>query len=403
MLYFSEIKGKNVYTEDEIFVGRLTDMIFLASENPKITKLVIKTFRDPSLIVPIESLIKLDDRIIINKNYIFARLSQNELYLMKNLIDTQIIDIVGSKIVRVNDVVIQEKPEYHIAGVDIGILGILRWLRIENLANKFLSSFGKRLTSSFLSWGDIQPLELERGHVKIKKEEKRLEKIKPEDLADYLEKTNILNVKHILNILDEKRAAEVIGQLNITYQTALFKHFTAEKIARIITIIDPEEAVDIVLALPKKKGEKVLDLLSSDMREKIEYLLRLSKTPIGDILTTEFLTVSSEITAKQVIERIRKETADFHSLYYIYVVNKENQLVGVFSLHELLQKNADVPVYKFMIQNLSVVYLTTPEVAVFKKMVKYKLFALPVVSAEKQLLGIVNFDDIVDLITDAHD
>lgn len=403
MLYFSEIKGKNVYTEDEIFVGRLVDMIFRAEDHPKITKLVIKTYRDPGLIVPMDSVVKLNDKLIIEKNYNFAKLDRNELYMMKNLVDTQIIDIVGRKIVRVNDVVIAEKPDYHIAGIDIGILGILRWLKIVDVANKFLSHFDKRLTSSFLSWGDIQPLELGRGHVKIKKEEKRFEKIRPEDLADYLEQTNILNVKNILSMLDMRKAAEVIGQLNVNYQTALFKHFTTEKTAKIISLVDPEEAVDVLLTLPKKKREKVLDALDADTREQIEYLLRLSKTPIGDILTTEYLTVQSDMTVKQAIEKLKKDANDFHSLYYVYVVNKDNQLVGVFSLHELLLKNPDVPVYKFMTQNLSVVYLTTPELAVFKKMVKYKLSALPVVDTDKQILGIVNFDDIVDLITNVHD
>lgn len=403
MLYFSEIKGKNVYTEDEIFVGRLVDMIFLAEDHPKITKVVIKTYHDSGLIVPMDSILKLDDKIIIEKNYTFAKLGHNELYMMKNLVDTQIIDIVGRKIVRVNDVVLAEKPDYHIAGVDISFLGILRWLKLEDVASKFFSNFGVKLTSSFLSWGDIQPLELSRGHVKIKKESKRFEKIRPEDLADYLEQTNILNVKNILNMLDMRKAAEVIGQLNINYQTALFKHFTTEKIAKIISFVDPEEAVDVLLTLPKNKREKVLDALSADTREQIEYLLRLSKTPIGDVLTTEYLTVHSDVTVKQAIETLKKEANDFHSLYYVYVVNKDNQLVGVFSLHELLLKNLDVPVYKFMTQNLSVVYLTTPELAVFKKMVKYKLSALPVVDTEKQILGIVNFDDIVDLITNVHD
>lgn len=399
MIYFSEIKGAKVATEDEVTVGRLADMIFLTEEHPKITKIVIKSPRDPSLIVPVSAITKINGGVYLAKNYSLERLDSNEMYLMKNLLDTQIIDIRGSKIVRVNDVIIAEKPDYHIAGVDIGLIGILRWLRLEDAVNRFLKIFGSTLTQSYLSWGDIQPLELGSGRVKIKKEEKRLEKIRPEDLADYLERTNILNVKNILNIIDEKKAAEVIGQLNISYQTNLFKQFKSSKIAKLLRFLDPEDAVDILLTLPKKKRESVIDLLEPEQRQDLEYLITLSKTPIGEILTTEYLAVDSALTVRQVIEKIKQETSDFHTLSYVYVVNREEQLVGVCNLHELLLRSPDMPIYKFMIQNLVVAYLTTPEFVVFKKMVKYQLYAIPVVDRDKRILGIVNFDDIVDLVS----
>ena len=403
MLYFSEIQNKKVYTEDEIFVGNLVDFIFLAQDIPKITKLVLKTKTDKSLMIPIEFLIKIDGNIFIEKNYIAGMLENNELYLMKNLLDTQIIDIVGSKIIRVNDVIIAQSPEYHIAGVDIGLLGILRRLKLENAVNRASRILGRTITSRFLSWGDIQPLELASGHVRIKKEEKRLDKIPPEDLADYLEKTNLLNVRKILNIMDEQKAADVIGELNINYQTALFKNFTYEKIAKIVSLIEPEEAADILLTLPKKKREKILSSLSTEVRHEIEYLIKLSKTPIGDILSTEYITVESHITTSRAIEIIRKETTDFGYLHYIYVVNNKKQLVGVFSLHELLLQASGTPIYKFMVQNLSVVYLTTPELVVFKKMMKYRLSTLPVLDKNKNILGVIHFDQIVDLIAHFND
>ena len=403
MLYFSEIQGKKVYTEDEVYVGTLIDFIFLASEKPIITKLVVKTQKNRSLIIPVDSLLRINHGVLLAKNYQGSSLGENELYLLKNLLDTQIIDIAGSKIIRVNDVVIAESPDYHIAGVDIGFLGILRRLNLEDLAIRLLRIFGKQLTSPFLSWGDIQPLELARGHVQIKKEEKRLDKIRPEDLADYLEKTNIVNVRKILNILDEKKAAEVIGELTINYQTALFKYLRPIKIAKIVSLIEPEEATDVLLTLPKKKRESILSLLTTNARDEIEYLLRLSKTPIGDALSTEYLTVDSNLTSRQVMDIIKKLTTEFSTLNYIYALNREKQLVGVFSLHELLLQKPDRPIYKFMTQNLSVIHLTTPELVAFKKMVKYKIFSLPVLDSDKRMLGVVNFDDIVDLIANFND
>ncbi len=395
MLYFSELKGKKVFTEDNIFIGKLKDIIFLASDNPLTTKLVVKAKKEPELIIPFDYLKKINGNIIISKNFQTSELSENELFLVSNLLDNQIIDISGDKIVRVNDVAIQDKPGYYIAGVDIGVLGILRWLGVENFIIRALIKLGVRLKSNFLSWADVYPLELTRGHVKIKKEQTKLEKVRPEDLADYLEKTNILNARGVLNVLDEKKAAEVISNLNINYQTELFKQFSSEKAAKILSSIDPEEAVDVLLTLSKKRREKVMSYLSGETYKEMSYLLNLSKTPVGKVLRTEFLAADPYLRAKEVVEKVKKETGDFYSLYYIYVVNKDGQLVGVFSLHELLLQNPETQAYKFMVQNLSVIHLSTPEIIVIRKMVKYKLQSLPVVDNEKHIVGVVTFDDVI--------
>lgn len=396
MLYFSELKNRKVYTEDNIFFGKLKDIIFLVSDTPTITKLVVKTRSDSDLVIPLKFLARMDGDITIGKNFQTSKLEDNELYLANNLLDNQIIDIAGNKIVRVNDVVIQDKPGYYIAGVDIGLLGLLRWFGLEDFLLRILGKMGIKVTSRFLSWGDVHPLELTRGHVKIKKEQTKLDKIRPEDLADYLEKTNTSNISRILKVLDEKTATDVINNLSINYQTGLFKQFSSEKAAKLLSNMDSEEAVDILLTLSKKKREKIMSFLNDKTYKEIEYLLSLSKTPIGKILTTEFLTAESTDRVKEAIAKIRKETHDFYTLYHVYVVNKEKQLVGAFDLHELLLQKPEARVYKFMTQNLSVIYLTTPEIVVLRKIVKYKINSLPVVDKDKHILGIVRFDDVID-------
>lgn len=396
MLYFSELKNKPVYTEDNIFFGRLRDIIFQVSDTPNVTKLVVKTGSNPEMMIPLKYLMKIDGGITIGKNFEEAKLEDDELYLLSNLLDNQIIDIAGNKIVRVNDVVIQDKPGYYIAGVDIGVLGLLRWFGLEDYLLRLLGKLGIKLTSQFLSWGDVHPLELSRGHVKIKKEQTKLDKIRPEDLADYLEMTTAANISRTLKILDEKKAVDVINNLSTNYQTPLFKQFSSEKAAKVLSQMDSEEAVDILLTLSSKKREKIMSFLDDKTFKEIEYLLSLSKTPIGKILTTEFLTVESTDRVKEVFRKVKKETHDFYTLNQVYVINKEKQLVGVFDLHELLLQNGETRVYKFMTQNLSVVYLTTPELIVLRKLVKYKLHNLPVVDKEKKLLGIVRFEDLMD-------
>lgn len=396
MRYFSEIKDKPVLTEDEVIVGRLEDMIFKIVGKPKITKLVVKpqNKNNDYLLIPVDFLIKINNRLIIQKNFINSFLQENELYLLRNLLDKQIIDLKGSKIVRVNDVALQDKGELTIVGVDVGFLGILRWFGAEELIEKIFWIFGIKITSKFLSWAEIQPLELARGNVKLKIKEDKLKKLPPEDLADYLETMSLNQAQKFLDMLDEKQAIEVIGELNLNYQLALIRKYSHPKLAKIISCIDPDEAADILLALSQKKREKILSLLSQDKKEELLHLLKYAVTDIGSLMTSEFITVSPKDLASDVIFQIRKKTQDFSTLYSIYVVNEKKQLIGVFSLHELILQPPTLPVYKFMVQNVVVVHPTTPLEIALKKMIKYQLSALPVVDEDKKLLGILTFDDL---------
>lgn len=403
MLYFSELEGKKVYTEDKIEIGKLDDIIFMVSSNPKVSKLLIHTADHRELILPFEYVVKINHGVVIKKSYMSGELVENELYIKKNLIDKQIIDIGGNKIVRVNDVSLQElttpeKYELAITGVDIGLLGILRRLGIESLTYNFLHFFGFNLTSQFLSWGDIQPLELTQGKVRLKKREEKLQDMRPEDLADYLEKTNEKNVHKFLRILDKKFAAEVIGNLNINYQRDLFLHWEADKSASILQLIHIDEAVDVLLALPRKKREEILPLVSEHRRHELQHLMNLSKTPIGKIITLEFMTTSPTATVHEVLNKIKSETAEYSFFAAIYVVNTEKQLVGVFNPHDLLMQDRETPVYKFMTQNLIEIRLTTPIEIAIRKMLRYHLPALPVVNNNKNILGILTFDQIAGFI-----
>jgi len=400
MLYFSEIRGKKVSTEDGIQVGRLDDFIFLSSDKPRVTKLVIRDAKNEALVVPIDFLKKTNGNFIIAKNYLITELQENELYVLKNLLDKQIIDIKGNKIVRVNDIVFQrEETNWYIVGVDIDLLGILRWLGLSELAVKFLRLFGLPGSSRFLSWSDIQPVELSRGQVKLKMEETKLERLRPEDLADHLEKTNMINTRRVLRLVDENFAAQVISDLNINYQVDIIRHFKPEKSASIISLMDPNEAVDILLSLSKRRWESIINLLPEKKRLQLLNLIDLSKTPIGSLMTTEFISVPSSFTVRETIDKIKKETADYNFLDYVYVVNEKNQLVGVSNLHELMLQNLDEQVYKFMTQNVITIYLTTPEEIAIKKILKYELQALPIINEKKNILGVLGFDVLSDFIS----
>lgn len=398
MYYFSELYGKRVVTEEGYNVGKLTDVVFLQEDSPKVTRLAVKNGQANSLYIPLSALKKINNHVTISRTFETTPLAPNETSVAQTLLDRQIIDLVGNKIVRVNDVLIQDKPFFYVSGIDIGVRGILRRLGILPLFLVFLRTFDLKFPSVFLSWGDIENLELTGGVVKLKKKEEKLAKLRSEDLADYLEKNTIRNARKFLKSIEEKRAAEIIGDLNLNFQAALFQDFYPETAAKFLSIIDPDEAVDIIYALPVKRREQVMSLLPLQTKEELEYLMSFTTTPVGKLMTSQFLTVSSNQTVRDVIFKIKKSTVDFSFLPSIFVLNDENQLVGVFSLHELLLQSPDTPVFRFMVQNPTVVHLTTPIEIVVNKLLKYRLNCLPVVAKNKKILGIITTDDVSDFI-----
>lgn len=156
--------------------------------------------------------------------------------------------------------------------------------------------------------------------------------------------------------------------------------------------------MDILLALSSKKQETIISFFGEKKKQEIIRLLDLSKTPISRFITLEYITVNSEMLTHEVVNIIRTKTSDFSFLEYVYVLNGKDQLVGVFNLHELLLQPNDVPVNKFMTQNVIIVHLTTPEEIAVKKILKYHLNALPVIDVNKKILGIIALDNVDDFL-----
>ncbi len=399
MYYFSELVNKKVVNENKKTIGHLKDFLFLAEESPKITKIFVKKGKRKNIAIQIKDIKTINGQIVVDRDFVEKEVAEREFSMANNLLNRQIIDVRGGKVVRVNDIAIQDKEdksEYYIAGVDVGFRAILRWFKLEKAATPIYKALKLYSHPHFLSWGDIEPLELANGTVQLKKDIGDLERMRPEDLADYLEKTNIKNVNKIITDLSDEYAADVIEDLNVNYQTALFKRFAPEKATKIIDLLEPDEAVDILLTLPREKRVEILEGLEKTKHEELRELMKYSKTSVGKLINPDFISIESEITASEALSQVKEALPDEPFSKYIYTVNKEGILVGVFELHNLLIQQSDTPVYKFMEQDVVVAHLTTPQEIALKRMLKYKLYALPVVGDNKKMIGVVTFDDMIE-------
>lgn len=397
MVFFSELFGKPVYTEDQICHGVLRDLYFLNSDTPKVTRVAVEHASHAKTVIPITRIRCSTDRITVTRAGALTQ-HPNELSVTKTLLDQQIIDLVGNKVVRVNDVILQDQPQLTISGIDIGLLGIFRRIGLARIVQQLTGILHIPLSAQILSWGDIMNLELEHGQIQVREREEKLSKIHEEDLADYLEMTNIQNAHTFISTLKPKKAAEVVESLTVNYQVEIFQRFHPSKSAQLITLIDPDEAVDILLALDRSERDKITRLLPTEKQEELHRLMTFSRTPVGKRMTSEYFSVPSNYTIREILKEIKKQTEEFSSLGVIYILNREDQLVGVMSPHELLLQNPDTPAYKCMIPEPIVVLLTTPIEVVMYKLLKYNISALPVINRDKKILGIITIDDISDLI-----
>ncbi len=397
MLFFSELIGKQVFSEDQHMLGRLRDIIFLNAETPQVTKILVEQQQKTKLI-GISSLRYIDHHIDIKWTIENIKSGDQELSAAKVLLDKQIIDLVGNKVVRANDIILQDIPMLSISGIDIGVSGILRRLGVERPIRIIAKFFRFDIPMTLLSWGDILTLELKDGQIKLKQQEERLSRIHEEDLADYLEMTNTQNVHTFLQTLDINKAAEIIENLSVNYQVDLFQRFEPKKAAQIILDISPDEAADILLALERAKRDKIMKILPHDKQNTLHRLMTFSRTPVGKLMTSEFCAIESHMTVREILRTIRHTTVDFSSVTAIYVLNRDDQLVGVFSPHELMMQDFDTPAYKFMVPEPIVVLLTTSIEVVIYKLFKYKIPCLPVINREKHILGVVTVDDLSDII-----
>ncbi|MEI6532315.1 MAG: CBS domain-containing protein [Candidatus Roizmanbacteria bacterium] len=403
MLYYSQQRNKQIYSDTNTKIGELSDLVFLTSGYPNITKIVMKNNRNKMQIIPTKYIKKFNQDVVVDHDFHTSTIANDEVEIGANLLDKQIIDLGKNKVVRVNDVIIQEKIvdnaiAPYIIGVDIGIAGLLRRLKLEDSIAKFLHVFDIHFSSSFLSWADLQPIDLADGRVHLKTEQEKLKTIHPEDLADYLEKTSIENVKGFISQMDKKHATKVIKNLNITYKREIFQQWTPQEAVQFIDLFDDDDIVDILMTLTKIRREEILNLLSAKKQKEVKKLLEYTKTSVGRRMTTECLCVSSVITAKEALDNYIIHKKEGNIISILYALNQEEQLVGVVHLSEVVAQQKDTPIYKFMNQNVIEIRLTTPIDIAIKQMLKYNLNALPVLDKSKKVLGVVTIDDVSDII-----
>lgn len=326
----------------------------------------------------------------------------NGLLLVESILDKQIVDLNGRKLVRVNDVrlVTLSQGTYPLA-VDIGIEGLLRRIGISIPIKKFLTLFGVSIPAKFILWEDVQAIDLSNFNIKLSKSYAKLHTLHPSDIADILEELGKKSSMSVFSSLNEEQAADVLEELESHAQIHIVENLPVDKAADVLEKMPADEVADILDELEDDKAELLLKEMEAESSQEVRELLEYEDDMAGSLMTTDYLSFSAGKTVEEVLIELRAKKPEDAELYNMFVTEADDELIGTFTLRDLVVSEPDVPVSKIM-KSEPVSLFDDQEVDAIAEIVsKYNLLAVPVVDQDYKLQGMVVIDDVVeDLISE---
>jgi len=396
-IYFSQLRGKDICDNKGRTVGKVKDIVTLWTGGlPMITGILYS--EEPDKLIPADIVQNWDGKQVIlaesSEKINITQITHQQLFVGKWLLDNQVIDLKGYKIVRVNDILLScdeqdGKQRLSIIAADIGIRGLLRRIGLEFLAS--------RLDKKYISWQHITPLEKKTGSLKLKLDKDRFKKLHPVEIADLLEDMDYDSRNVFFKALGSEQAAEAIGKLKENTQVEIVTRMDKKQAAELLEDLHADEAANLLREMPKEKAAELLQLVKKDKTKELKWLLHYKSDTAGSLMTTEFIRLPVTFTAGQAIEHLRRFAQDAEMIYYLYVTDVDEKLLGVFSLRELILADQEITLGALLHSKVITVQVNDSRKKVAEIIHKYGLLAVPVIDAEGFLHGVVTVDDVLDL------
>jgi len=330
----------------------------------------------------------------------------NYLYLRQDLIDRQIIDIHGRKVVRVNDVDLEWMGHgaahlLRVAEVEVGLRGALRRVFKGLLPRATLEKFSRKFAARGIPWHFVDVIEVDPARrVKLRIEHERLSEIHPSDLADILEDLAPAEREAVFRSLDEEVAAETLEEVEPKLQKALLEKFDEEEIADIVEEMDPAAAADLLAELPEEQSDAILEEMEPEERQDVEELLEFDEDSAAGAMTTDFVSVAVGATAAQAVEALRSFDGDPESVTEVYMLDEKRVLRGVISLSRLLMAQPETRLAVLTEARVLSCPSNLHQNELAEMFDKYNLHALPVVDPQGRMVGVVQADHVISFLRD---
>ena len=400
-LFLSDVLGKTVITEQGREIGALWDLLMVPGEVfPEVSHLLVRQ-KQETLAIPWKETL-LFNRIVISVrargDFSPFRPKEGDILVKRDILDKQIVDVDGAKVVRVNDLKLGSYEEtLGILSVDIGFRGLMRRLGYERVGEKIASLLHRELPHQEISWQYVQPLEMNSSRLALTMARDQMADMHPADIAGIISQLPAKHIHTVLTSLDMETAGEAIHELEPELRSRVISQMDSEQASDILEEMDPDEAADVLGDLPEEKAQELLGLMDEEEAEDIQELMEHEEDTAGGLMNTEFLAISAEMSVADAIQQIRLVAPDIETVHYAYILDPDEALRGVVSLKEILITPPSTLITDIMTTSLKTVDVEASPEDILEIIAKYNLIAVPVLNQEGKMAGIVTVDDILEL------
>ncbi len=404
-LPFSRLLGRRVLDVSGFLLGRLADLaVEMHPTRPRVVGVLLDVDRPRVALIPWNAVRDLEPVITLaaHRAALTPRpLQPDEVLLREALLDKQVVDTQGVRLVKVNDLLLSRaNGDLVLSGVDVGVAGLLRRLGAERPVRALLARLRRPLREHALPWTIVAALGGPVTPLKLRLSRERLQGIHPADLAELLEEMDRDERVEVMHALSEEDAAEVLEAAETEVQTHILRSLPAERASDILDEMEADDAADVLGELPEETASDLIARMEPEAKAEVSRLLEYPPDSAAGRMNPDFIAIPDTYTAEQTIARLRELAPGAETIYYLYVTDTHGRLVGVLSLRRLLIAEPQTAVTHLIGPEVIAVRADESDQAAAALMLKYDLLAVPVVDAEDRLLGIITVDDVMDLLAE---
>ncbi len=400
--YFSSLLGRPVYHEGRS-IGRIKDFVAQVDERlPKVSAILLSGQGQPYL--RWDDIVHMEEGRLALHSQAVAPLTGfspafGQVKLRSQLLDRQIVDTAGAKVVRVNDLqLVRRGGQLLLSKVDVGFSGLLRRAGLLGFFNGlFKVLFESRLGDNLIPWNLVQDLGSE-DLLRLRLPHSRLARLHPADLADIIEDLDGPERARLFKALDIETAADILEEAEPRVQLSLIEAVADETASDILDQMSPDEAADILQGMDAQRAENILRDMEVEQAKDVRTLLTHDQESAGGLMTTDYFTMDPLTTVQEALEMIKSQAAEKDVVYYVYVQNQRKLLLGVASLRDLILALPSATLASVMTEHPVHVFLDTDQDEVAEMFVKYGLRALPVLDEEHRLRGVLRLKALLETV-----
>ncbi len=403
----SELLGSLVYDSTGVVRGRVREVVLAPQEDrTKISSLIVKTSSGNRLL-PLAAVSNINGGVRATTtvgDWISADGAEGLLLLSRDLLDQQVIDVHGRKVVRVNDVDFHQeialgRQQLKVGGVDVGARGAIRRLLKGMVPATALRILLQRVPPREIPWDFVDIIETDAARrVKLKISHEKLAKLHPADLADIIEDLAPDEREAVFETLDEGVAAGALEELEPKVQKAVVESLDSDRAADIVEEMEPDAAADLLADLPEERTAEILVQMQPEERQEVTDLLEFKENSAAGRMTTEYIALPVTASTSDAIDVMRKFEGPMESMSTIFLIDSHGTLAGAVPLAKMVLAPVGTPLLALTQEPL----IACPEDAKEKEFAelfdKYNLLTLPVIDSKNRLMGVITPDDVINML-----